>query len=87
MHDETKPQKTCLFLVLKSTEDDWRTRYRKFRVNSVGANSPWGETGIIKFGHINGVATSTEFPYKKMNGRFAETTKTYRNNDVTVLTH
>ena len=37
-HDETKPYKTCLFLVLYSVEGDWRARHRKFRM------SLWGRT-------------------------------------------
>ena len=47
-HDETKPHKTtrekviwtCLFLVRYSTEGDWRTWNRKFRISS------WGELAM-----------------------------------------
>ena len=38
VHDKTKSQKTCLFIVLSSIEGDWRTRNRKFRMSS------WGRT-------------------------------------------
>ena len=43
VHDETKSQKTCLFIVLSSIEGDWRTRNRKFRMSSWG-RTRWGRT-------------------------------------------
>ena len=38
-YNGTKPHKKCLFLVLESIEDDWRTQSRKFRMSSWGVNS------------------------------------------------
>ena len=49
------PPKVSLYLSslrhgTHKAEGDWRTRSTEFRANSVGANSPWGETGIIQIG-------------------------------------